>query len=577
MKRGNLFGIVLGISLSFTGLSISSLPHPITARGAENYLINGGQDSRISYRLVQQVESLAGTKYLKMSFVVPESFESPTYSQKIEDFDLSLNPKPSSRNENRDSRGNRIIDATWNTPADAVNVSMKFTATNRTVLRTISSSAPFPLAALPREMTDFLSPTNQVQSGDTGIKSRAQELVRDVRTEFDAVQRILTWVVDHMRYVTPPPQFDALYAFQNGKGNCQNYSHLSAALMRCVGIPVRIVNGVTLKQPYIVRSGNDEFTFKMGQGRHSWIEVYFPDLGWMPFDPQQTELFVSNRFIRIEVGVDNEETINDGMVKWRRSKGAQGRPRFRETIEADFPVDNVQLTFQKTNYGPQKMLLCPDIRAEFKKEVVTPPPPPVEVSADKLKQLQYKKPYLFGNMDYPQGVDFAFTRKERQGSEDEVEMCKNFLVETAEYVTTKMTQYAQVVVLKKPLKLAKVGLALHKFGGNGQIWIDLIADEDGKPGRVLATSDFMSIDELSSRPGYDWVDFDLATETPTLSPGRYWIGLGFTGSPIINWFYTYGKPVGPVDGTRYKGVYDEKWSGALAFEFNYRMVGWTTQ
>jgi hypothetical protein len=62
-----------------------------------------------------------------------------------------------------------------------------------------------------------------------------------------------------------------------------------------------------------------------------------------------------------------------------------------------------------------------------------------------------------------------------------------------------------------------------------------------------------------------------------LMPGSYWIALGFTGSPIVNWFYTYGKPVGPVEGTRYKGVYQADWSNALSYEFNYRVVGLTVE
>ena len=549
----------------------------LSSSAVENYLINGGQDSRIQYRLTQRVEPAGKTKFLRLSFVVPESFQSPTYIQKIENFQLDLTPKPSNRKEERDKRGNQIIRVTWDDPRQAVDVTMSFTAITQTILRPIESNAPFPLTDIPNNMKDYLSATKQVQANDVGIKNKANELIQGVQTEFDAVQRILTWVVDHMRYVTPPRQYDALYSFENGKGNCQNYSHLSAALMRIVGIPVRIVNGVTLKEPYTVKTGQGDFTFKMGQGRHSWIEVYFPDLGWLPFDPQQSELFVSNRFVRIEVGIDNEETINDGMVRWRQAKGVKGRPQFQEVIEAEFTADNIQLTLEKQNYGPKNMLLCPEVRTSFKPVIVPPPPPPKVIPKDELDQLQYDKPFLFGNLDFPQGVDFIFTRgPAQQGAEDEYEMRKNFLVETAEYVTTKLTQYSQVVVLTKPLKLIKVGLALHKIGGSGQLWIDLMEDNDGKPGRVLSTSDFLPLDQLSARPGYDWVDFDFSKSPPILSPGRYWIGLGFTGSPILNWFYTYGKPVGPVDGTRYKGVYEEDWSGALAYEFNYRVVGWTS-
>jgi len=45
----------------------------------------------------------------------------------------------------------------------------------------------------------------------------------------------------------------------------------------------------------------------------------------------------------------------------------------------------------------------------------------------------------------------------------------------------------------------------------------------------------------------------------------------------MNWFYTYGKPVGPSEGTRYKSVYEQDWSGALSYEFNYRVIGLTTR
>ena len=545
---------------------------------AENYLIHGGQESSIQYELTQEVTPSGKTKYLKLSFVIPQAFESPTYVQQIEDFRLDFKPRPSKEDRQQDKRGNQIAVLTWNDPLETVHVSMRFTARNQTILKPLISSAPFPPADIPREFRDYLDATEQVQSDHPDLQKKAESLLQGVQTEFDAVQRILTFIVDHVRYVTPPKQYDALYAYQSGKGNCQNYSHLSAALMRHAGIPVRIVNGVTLKEPYTVKTGDGEYTFKMGQGRHSWIEVWFPDLGWVPLDPQQTELFVSNRFVRIEVGLDNNETVNDGSVRWRQVKNATGRPLFREAINADFINDNVRLAMAKQNYGPNNILLCPAVEAGFQPVIKPPIPLPKTLPDDQLNKMRYTKPFVFGNLDFPQNIDFMFTREPAgRNAEDEYVMKKNFVVETAEYVTTKMTQYAQIVVLKKPVKLRTISLALQKFGGNGQLWAELLKDNAGKPGHVLATSDFLHLNQLSSRPGYRWVDFDFSQENIVLSPGSYWIALGFTGSPIVNWFYTYGKPVGPVYGTRYKGVYDTQWSGALAYEFNYRISGLTTQ
>jgi hypothetical protein len=313
----------------------------------------------------------------------------------------------------------------------------------------------------------------------------------------------------------------------------------------------------------------------MAQGRHSWIEVFFPDLGWVPFDPQQTALYVSNRFIRVEVGMDNEETANDGLIRWTQTRGAQGQPQFEEIIDAHFPSDQINLTAQKQNYGPQKILFFPRVEASFNKVPVVPPPPPKPVEPKKLKALRYSVPYMFGNLEFPRNVSFISTRGPAQKTDEgDMEMRKNFLVETAEYVTTKGAQYAQTFIAKKPFKMKKVSIALHKFGGDGQLWLEIYKDDGkGHPGEYLTTSEYIPLNEIKFSQGYDWVDFEFADSVPALSPGRYWIALGFTGSPIVNWFFTYGKPVGPADGTRYKTLFDETWSRSLSFEFNYRVAG----
>lgn len=564
MKKTLVVFIVTGLTILWNGVL-----------WGENYTLKGDMDAAIRYELTEQITAGPGIKKLVLSFVVPRSFQSPTYSQEIADFKIIFKPEPQDQTQTEDKRGNAIVIATWTTPPGVVDVTLSCHVKNRTTFKVLETKAPFPLVAVPAEYGDYLKATEQVQADDLRIRELARKLTEGVKTQFDAVLRVVSWVVDHVHYVTPPVRYDALYSLESGKGNCQNYSHLSAALLRSLGIPTRIVNGVTLNQPFDINWAKGTLTFKMGQGRHSWIEVWFPDLGWAPFDPQNSVLFVSNRFIRIEVGVDNNETKHDGLLKWAQVKEAR-QPTLQETINASFAVDKVKVSGIRETYGPKNLLLVPSVQAFFQPVTVPPPPPPPPPPPEEeRREFRYEVPFVFGNLEFPEDVDFAFPRATSAAGADSFEMKKNFLVETAEYVTTKMTQYAQVFILKKPLKLEKVGLALHNFGGDGWLWVDLYADTAGKPGAPIGTSDIIALETISMKPGYRWVDFDFGKEKPVLMPGKYWIALGFTGSPIVNWFYTYGKPVGPVDGTRYKGVFEEEWSGALNYEFNYRIAGLT--
>jgi hypothetical protein len=544
---------------------------------AENYLLNGGQESQINYQLLQEIEPARNTKMLLMSYVVPKSYKSPSYNQKIQNFSLTFSKRPYKREKKIDKRGNEVITATWKNPLGIIKAKIEIIALNSTKLYPLQTQAPFPLERLPSKVKVYLKSTEQVPSNHQQIADKAKQLTSSATTEFDAVQQILTWIVDLMNYVLRPQDYGAIYSLQTGKGNCQNYSHLAATLMRSVGIPVRVINGVTLKEGYDIRVKNGYLTMRMAQGRHSWIEVYFPDLGWVPFDPQQMQLFVSNRFIRIEEGLDNNETISDGCVRWRMAKGVSGKPKFQENITAQFLTDKVELTADKQSYGPKKMLFTPPVESFFT-EVLFEEAAAGQTSMtfQPAASLKYNEPMIIGNLEFPANINFFENNVTPEETEDgDMLMRKNFLVETAEYVTTEGRKFAQTFILKKPMKVEKVSLALHKFGGSGQLWIEILKDNgQGKPGEYLSASEIININEIKYFNGYKWIDFIFSPKGQIdLSTGRYWIALAYTGSPIINWFFTYGKPVGPSDGTRYNTMFDETWSRSLAYEFNYRVVG----
>src|SRR3712207_7075285 len=53
-----------------------------------------------------------------------------------------------------------------------------------------------------------------------------------------------------------------------------------ALLLRESGVPSRVVYGSTAGQ----EDGPGEYVVT-GSNMHTWVEVYFPGVGWYPFDP----------------------------------------------------------------------------------------------------------------------------------------------------------------------------------------------------------------------------------------------------------------------------------------------------
>jgi hypothetical protein len=299
--------------------------------------------------------------------------------------------------------------------------------------------------------------------------------------------------------------------------------------------------------------------------------VYFPEHGWIPFDPQQTQLFVSNRFIRVEVGLDNEDTKDDGLIRWSRGRGSQAKVSFEEIIEGNFLSDQFEIEGKANKIGPRKLLLTPNyVGQKIDKPQIT------QKKKDIKKPDQegpFTKPFVTGNLEFPEGVNFIFARETHETDPGSVELRKNFMVETAEYVTSKY-QYVQAFDLNGTINLQIISLALHKFGGSGNLWLELREDINGSPSiEVAVRSSKVDLRNMPSKPGYEWINFSFKNQNLMLTPDRYWVSLAYEGSPIVNWFYSYGKPVGPVDGTRYKLWQEKEFSQVLGFEFNYKVIG----
>ncbi|MBI5048807.1 MAG: transglutaminase domain-containing protein [Deltaproteobacteria bacterium] len=540
----------LTLILTLTCFATSSFASTIILEGAMNEAIEVEQNQGFTIQP-------SGLKKLVFRFASPTSFTSSTVNQEVRNYNLAYNPKPTSVETETDGFGNKFTKVTWLNINGNASISGKFTVTMNIGLKELTSAAPFPLKDIDAKERRFLASTSLTQTDDIKIKELAGGLVNGAKTEEAAVIQILNWVVDNVKYTTNPPQYDAIYTLNTGTGNCQNFSHLSIALLRAVGIPARIVGGITLSKSWKVPLKNGTLVQSIGQGGHAWLEVYYPDIGWVPYDAQQSHLFVSPRHIKQTVGLDAKD-INDS---WLASPTL---PPFREDIQANFLRDDIKLSLKDIKSNPSNYILTNAIIAHVAKPVVEITQP--EKPTPKPKAMERVE---FGNIGFPSMIDiFTKTKGEEQGY-------KTLDKETAEYVTSEYT-YAQAFATARPLKMEEINLAMHKFGGMaGSLWVDVVKDDKGKPGMEGLRSFPLNLDTIKYFPGYQWFPFRFAKESfdnPILTPGRYWIILRKSKDAIVNWFYIPGNPYGDADDTRStaQGI---DWSNILNYDFNFKVTG----
>ncbi|TVR00492.1 MAG: DUF3488 domain-containing protein [Deltaproteobacteria bacterium] len=91
----------------------------------------------------------------------------------------------------------------------------------------------------------------------------------------------LEWTVDIPRPSSRDANVVDEFLFNWQRGHCEYFATAMVVLLRAEGIPARIVNGFLGSEHNQV--GN-YFTVRQA-GAHSWVEVLFPEAGWVPFEP----------------------------------------------------------------------------------------------------------------------------------------------------------------------------------------------------------------------------------------------------------------------------------------------------
>lgn len=82
------------------------------------------------------------------------------------------------------------------------------------------------------------------------------------------------------------------------KGVCQDFAHLMIACLRNLGLPARYVSGYIETMP---PQGKEKLVGS--DASHAWVAVYFPEIGWVEFDPTNN-LLPSHKHATVAFGRD---------------------------------------------------------------------------------------------------------------------------------------------------------------------------------------------------------------------------------------------------------------------------------
>jgi hypothetical protein len=115
----------------------------------------------------------------------------------------------------------------------------------------------------------------------------AAQLAAGQPTAFYTAMAVESYVRSTIAYKedieAPPKNQDVVdyVLFDSQEGYCEYYASAMAVLLRADGIPTRVVGGY-FPAPYDPVEGGNLFREK---NAHLWVEVFFPQYGWVPFEP----------------------------------------------------------------------------------------------------------------------------------------------------------------------------------------------------------------------------------------------------------------------------------------------------
>jgi hypothetical protein len=173
---------------------------------------------------------------------------------------------------------------------------------------------------------------------------------------FQAVTKIMDWTRDNLNWVSGYPE-DALWIFQDSQHRCDctGFARLPIAFLRSIGIPARYVGGYVIPDTFWVPGPPGVWWRAFsGRGTHAWLEVYYPNSGWIPYDANSYYHFVNTYRHKRAQGLDEQYCASEVSCGYYGSPPSIGIAATPNTNADDYLFS---LEFVDTLPTPQRVII----------------------------------------------------------------------------------------------------------------------------------------------------------------------------------------------------------------------------
>lgn len=327
-------------------------------------------------------------------------------------------------------------------------------------------------------------------------KNQIDFINNNIITENSFINRIIETLI-FLKRTTP---IDS-YSFKSTKGSLALFLNSLVEGYRIQGIQSRIVHGYSIPAKYRIRYNGKEVVIIYPRGAYHWIEIFIPNIGWLPIDPFLNILFfIPNNIIRKSHGNYFSDNLDMNFIYPKKD----GVFYEKETIFSEDEYSEEIINGQNIEDKPYFIISAP---IQIKK------------SSKTKKNINSKKFFM----------------------PEELGLFENNLKVDMEI--TKNQYYSQELFFETKTKISKVVLPLYflELTKSGKVWVEVV-----NKGKTYRTNIMQTpYKDLKN----EYFEYTFTFNNPIELEGNVSVILRISDISAVFWYAIIGDIIGTKDDT----------------------------